>query len=361
MLKLGAFVKVDSRVAQIVSVDKKENLFLCRWLLTPAELPDSALAPPRTRQTFGRAELVMCDAQAAIQTDAWQPPENLAPTQVGREAGSGEFFYRQTFDPATGGLRPELPADVIQPSGVFWVENPDSPVEICQVCSRKFQVISGASTCAECVRSTWAPVGRPADEKRQTVVRKFQAAFNLAISEIGIVPEFVGDEARLPGLAAALEAGLWETGDYWPRARSLVFNLTDARNPHLRRRVVFGQVPLTSLVRADPLELASEELRTQRKIQQDKYYHQQVLLGAALEAPEPEPKKPRIDSPETSAIEILAALVVQPPPKTQRAPAPPAPRPPQRQASSLASELLQDCDRLENPRVRDAVRAVLQR
>ncbi|KAG2486265.1 hypothetical protein HYH03_015089 [Edaphochlamys debaryana] len=75
-------------------------------------------------------------------------------------------------------------------------------------------------------------------------------------------------------LAAAIEDALHElfgagsgpvSGEYKAKARSLCFNLKDAKNPDLRERVLSGSVPPESLVRLTAEEMASDEQKKKNR------------------------------------------------------------------------------------------------
>ena len=377
-MKLGSFVELNSGkadfpfVAQIVAVDKVKNLLLCRWLFRPEDLPEVVMSSPRERGTFSLRELVLCDAEAAVKTDDWNPPTAIlreVKVVKGLPRSDFDYFYRQTLDPAIPALRPELVADIFHAHGKLLVENPDDAIYQCVVCEKKYHhsVIEQISrkkfpgytefTCAECARASWPLAQPPADEKRLAVVRKFESAMNLAVSEMqGRMPEFV--ENKIPGLAAALEAALWEKSDYWPRARSLVFNLNDAKNPSLRRRVILGELPLARIISADAVDLANEELRQQRLAQQEKYYHEQVLLARAADD-EPDAKKQKFEE-YIAPVNALEALIIAPPPLAQPVQSKPVMQPEKPKLSAMAAELLRDCESISNPRIRLMVKIVIK-
>ncbi|GLC36228.1 hypothetical protein PLESTB_001366200 [Pleodorina starrii] len=79
-------------------------------------------------------------------------------------------------------------------------------------------------------------------------------------------------------LAAAIEDALYEllggggssvSGEYKAKARSLCFNLKDAKNPDLRERVLSGSVPPESLVRMSAEEMASDEQKRKNREMKD--------------------------------------------------------------------------------------------
>ena len=380
-MRLGSFIELkpgihgNFSIAQIVAVDKVKNLLLCRWLFRPEDLPPAIFTPPRTRETFSSRELLLCEAEAAVKTDEWHlPSEVLREVKVTRGVSQGGFLYRQTFDPSAHALRPELAAEVFHEHGRFLVENPDDVIFQCVACNKKFSHSSLSSeensrnkfpgyfefTCGDCAQASWSVVPRIADEKRIAVVRKFEAAFNLAVTEMHSgVPDFIVGK-KIPGLAAALEAALWEKGDYWPRARSLVFNLSDTKNPSLRRRVIIGELPLAQIISADAAELANDKLREQRRAQQEKYYHEQVLLGRAADE-EPDAKKPRTDH-DLERVNALEALIIAPPPpsRTHSVVVPVQPVKPVK-LSAMAAELLRDCESIENASIRELVKLSIKR
>ncbi|EFJ51833.1 hypothetical protein VOLCADRAFT_116341 [Volvox carteri f. nagariensis] len=55
------------------------------------------------------------------------------------------------------------------------------------------------------------------------------------------------------------------SGEYKAKARSLCFNLKDAKNPDLRERVLSGSIPPESLVRMSAEELASDEQKRKNR------------------------------------------------------------------------------------------------
>ncbi|KAG2427388.1 hypothetical protein HYH02_014608 [Chlamydomonas schloesseri] len=79
-------------------------------------------------------------------------------------------------------------------------------------------------------------------------------------------------------LGAAIEEALYElmgggggggkeavSGEYKAKARSLCFNLKDAKNPDLRERVLSGSVPPEALVRLSAEEMASDEQKKKNR------------------------------------------------------------------------------------------------
>ncbi|KXZ53039.1 hypothetical protein GPECTOR_8g404 [Gonium pectorale] len=77
-------------------------------------------------------------------------------------------------------------------------------------------------------------------------------------------------------LAAAIEEALFDllggggggggvTAEYKAKARSLCFNLKDAKNPDLRERVLSGTVPPEALVRLSAEEMASDEQKKKNR------------------------------------------------------------------------------------------------
>ncbi|GIL77933.1 hypothetical protein Vretimale_6533 [Volvox reticuliferus] len=75
-------------------------------------------------------------------------------------------------------------------------------------------------------------------------------------------------------LAASIEEALYEllggggssvSGEYKAKARSLCFNLKDAKNPDLRERVLSGSIPPETLVRMSAEEMASDEQKRKNR------------------------------------------------------------------------------------------------
>ena len=53
--------------------------------------------------------------------------------------------------------------------------------------------------------------------------------------------------------------------DYGDKARSIVFNLKDAKNPRLRIRLLYGTLTPWDIVTMDPKDLASESKKQERE------------------------------------------------------------------------------------------------
>mmetsp|Transcript_11207 Transcript_11207/g.20295 ORF Transcript_11207/g.20295 Transcript_11207/m.20295 type:complete len:310 (-) Transcript_11207:820-1749(-) len=100
------------------------------------------------------------------------------------------------------------------------------------------------------------------NEIRDKARQLFREALSLAIGE-GVT----GD----PEIAAVLiEEAMYRffgsvNNEYKAKARSLNFNLRDAKNPALRGRVLLGEISSDELVTSKPEDLASEELRKRRQ------------------------------------------------------------------------------------------------
>lgn len=52
--------------------------------------------------------------------------------------------------------------------------------------------------------------------------------------------------------------------DYGEKARSLIFNLKDAKNPRLRIRLLYGELTAIQLVQAESKDLASDSKKEER-------------------------------------------------------------------------------------------------
>ncbi|PNH08820.1 Transcription elongation factor A protein 1 [Tetrabaena socialis] len=96
-----------------------------------------------------------------------------------------------------------------------------------------------------------------------------------------------GSSLQSPNLlAAAIEESLHELlggggqpgGEYKAKARSLCFNLKDAKNPDLRERVLSGSVPAEALVRMSAEEMASDEQKRKNKELKD-WLAKEATLG----------------------------------------------------------------------------------
>ncbi len=68
-----------------------------------------------------------------------------------------------------------------------------------------------------------------------------------------------------------------ENHEYKNKLRTLYFNLKDARNPELRRRVVHGEISPDQLVSMSPKELASQELVAWRQKKKEELLQATVL------------------------------------------------------------------------------------
>lgn len=116
--------------------------------------------------------------------------------------------------------------------------------------------------------SAGKPPPRAGDSKRDKVRV-------LLVAGLALVPE---DErgGQEPGdVAAEVETAIFQkfgsTGaEYGAKVRSIQFNLKDASNPDLRRRVMTGEIDPQELVNLSPEEMASDEKRQQNaKIRQE--------------------------------------------------------------------------------------------
>ena len=78
----------------------------------------------------------------------------------------------------------------------------------------------------------------------------------------------------IPRISVRLEMALFKTNpttrDYASKARSLLFNLNDKKNPDLKLRVLKEKLSCSDLIKADPKMLASDSKKNEReKILQD--------------------------------------------------------------------------------------------
>ncbi|KAG2422773.1 hypothetical protein HXX76_015793 [Chlamydomonas incerta] len=99
-------------------------------------------------------------------------------------------------------------------------------------------------------------------------------------------------------LGAAIEEALYElmggggggggreavSAEYKAKARSLCFNLKDAKNPDLRERVLSGSVPPDTLVRLSAEEMASDEQKKKNRELKDWLAKEAVRGGTAAAA-----------------------------------------------------------------------------
>ena len=79
---------------------------------------------------------------------------------------------------------------------------------------------------------------------------------------------------NIPKMAVRLEMALQrkhsEPRDYASKARSLIFNLNDPKNPNLKLRVLSGSLECKDLIVLNPKQLASDDLKQEReKIQEN--------------------------------------------------------------------------------------------
>ena len=102
---------------------------------------------------------------------------------------------------------------------------------------------------------------------RENVFAKFLEAMKMAQGESPPSAP-ARDDAALATIAADVEARLYafiDPKEYNAKARTLVFNLKDIRNPGLRAEVLAGVIPADELVRMSPTDLANKDLQEMRR------------------------------------------------------------------------------------------------
>ena len=102
---------------------------------------------------------------------------------------------------------------------------------------------------------------------RENVFAKFLEAMRTAQGESPLSAPAKTD-AELAAVAADVEARLYvfiDPKEYNAKARTLVFNLKDPRNPGLRADVLTGAIPADELVRMSPTDLANKDLQDMRR------------------------------------------------------------------------------------------------
>jgi collagen type III alpha len=100
---------------------------------------------------------------------------------------------------------------------------------------------------------------------RENVFIKFLEAMKTAQGEASSGQS--RDESELAAIAMEVETQLYvviDPREYNAKARTLVFNLKDPKNPGLRANVLTGDLPAARLVRMSPTELANKDLQAMR-------------------------------------------------------------------------------------------------
>ena len=116
------------------------------------------------------------------------------------------------------------------------------------------------------------PTGGPSDENRLTLRGKLLETMHLARDETRRLSEFGVSKTdnECEEAARATEAALFtmnktDRKKYNDKARSLLFNLKDDKNPSLRARVLSGELKPEVLVTMTPAELARQDLQEMRR------------------------------------------------------------------------------------------------
>ena len=118
-------------------------------------------------------------------------------------------------------------------------------------------------------KKTTGSTARTADDPRsgvrENVFIKFLEAMKTAQGEASSGQS--RDESELAAIAMEVETQLYvviDPREYNAKARTLVFNLKDPKNPGLRANVLTGDLPAARLVRMSPTELANKDLQAMR-------------------------------------------------------------------------------------------------
>jgi hypothetical protein len=150
----------------------------------------------------------------------------------------------------------------------------------------------------------------PEDPKRCTVIDKFynglsagvsETSENLPLREMDILRKF----------CIALEAEIHKLFDdkpkeYKAKVFTVSFNMSDAKNSSLRRRILEGQFSPREIATASSQELASDDLQQKRKEQRNKHFQTQVIKRKDSVEVLPEVKRAKPEPPVT-------VVVVEPP------------------------------------------------
>ena len=310
-----------------------DELIQFQFFWTPSDLllkmPIEVQPSGRSMASFASNELILGTRIHSLPLNSVQERIQVASYDNVSESA---YFYRQVVDDQSSwSMEPHITPNVIQSDGTRTVENPETVYHYC-ACQgdRVLYPIEGEYherksvgdvesgyvlfTCSSCVSPPtiertgglmWLqepdPFMMPDDSKRCTVIEKFYNGLSRGLEETASQAAF--DEPNVvKRFCVALEMVIHDLyldkpKEYKARAFTLSFNLSDAKNSSLRRRILHGQFSPKELAAASSEELASEDLQEKRKEQRDKYFHTHVRKREDLETAEDPTKKVKVDVP----------------------------------------------------------------
>jgi hypothetical protein len=319
----------------------------------PADLLRQSITGTRDISTFASNELVIAlstdsTPKAAIIDKVTVSDFNtlLSEEARGRFPQGSYFFYRQMVNDTDTPwkLEPELEPTIALLDGSRIIENPEfaygvckekiackspflfaiEPVQIrdfvgdingyipsiCPLCSGLPQEGTDTSSSGIEWLSSLDPgsILEPQDAKRKQVIDKFASlissgsnAQEVAFSSPEIIRAFaISLEGAIHDITGAKQR------EYKSKVFTLTFNLSDAKNESLRRRILRGQFSPHALATATSEQLASKQVQVERREQREKYFSVQVVQQAQ---DVPSPKRVKIDHPavhDTVGAEIAA-------------------------------------------------------
>ena len=324
--QIGQFVVLsDDEIFQIIALDENDVIMVVKcW--RPSDVIAHMHNPPlgRTTESFSRRELVLGTRHLKYSTkDIIRLTHVYSMDQLSKSHPDGEwYFYRQIVNDEGGGgwkLEPQLDACVLTMDGNIIVENPDHVILKCTArfaseCLPETLYDSGRERdghisdspenfiCPICEHASstgrlgtqagidWlssvdlTAIEEPDDPKRKSIIEKLfsniaDAGFSQLENDVSLV---LSDRDLVHAFCVEVEREIFNATstkprDYKSKLYTINFNVGDKRNRSIRRRILMGEFSPLSLAMADSETLASDEIRSQRQEQRDKYFTTQVL------------------------------------------------------------------------------------